>query len=123
MAERADRPDTGAVLFMDARVDDMLEKIKVLPHRLLMYRDSSPDQPNFTPCVNFARSGSFNLRAQGLYQGCRATDYDVTGPYGISVADPGAVPGASTNFPPLAGFILLCLFSGVLGAKQDRRAW
>ncbi len=33
----------------------------------------------------------------GLYSYCRETDYGVTGLYGISVADPGAVPGASTN--------------------------
>jgi hypothetical protein len=29
---------------------------------------------------------------------CRETDYGVTGPYEISVTDPGAVPGASTKF-------------------------
>ena len=105
MAKRTDGADAGTVAFMDARVDDMLEKIKVLPHRPLMYRDSPPDQPNFNPNDIFAGSGSFNPRAKGLYQDCRATDYDVTGPYGISVTDPGAVPGASTNFPSLAVFI------------------
>ena len=105
MAKRTDGADAGTVAFMDARVDDMLEKIKVLPHLPLMYRDSPPDQPNFNPNDIFAGSGSFNPRAKGLYQDCRATDYDVTGPYGISVTDPGAVPGASTNFPSLAVFI------------------
>jgi len=30
---------------------------------------------------------------------CRATDYGNKMMYGIDVADPGAVPGASTNLP------------------------
>src|SRR3546814_3386558 len=37
-------------------------------------------------------------RRESLYLRCRATDYGATGPRGISAADPGAVPGASTSF-------------------------
>ncbi len=33
-----------------------------------------------------------------LYYGGRETDYSATRTYGISAADPGAVPGASTKF-------------------------
>ena len=109
MAKRTDGANASAIAFMDARNDDMLEKIEVLPHRPLMYRDSPPGQPNFNPNDIFAGPGSFNPRAKGLYQDCRATDYDVTEPYGISVADPGAVPGASTRFPSLTVLIRRCL--------------
>ena len=41
------------------------------------------------------RYSIFNLTA--LYIGCWVTNYGNKLMYGIDVADPGAVPGASTN--------------------------
>jgi hypothetical protein len=122
MPERTDGADAGAVPFMDARIDDMLEKIKILPHLPLMYRDSPPDQSNFNANDIFAGSGSFNPIPKGLYQDCREIDYDVTGPYGISVADPGAVPGASTKFSLLADFIQR-FFGGEIGSTRVVKIW
>ena len=47
-------------------------------------------------CADF-RVGSFKSRQVQLYEGCRTCPAMVINAIGISLSDPGAVPGASTT--------------------------